>query len=215
VAAIPPSRPEVVALRDALLRYLDELGRPFRSAAGVVAGLQRVKLGWLGWLVVIPRLTADAFSTADRAWRGAAPATAQAATRRLVELTGKDLASAGQDVAWMVDQLRLLGARAAEWPLPERDPSHRLITRAELAMAAEALIGLVLNDRRTDDRLLAAAQGSYAVVARLQREQVERAVHRSLSGMLRLAKADQPPITEAGRRCTEAWIGWLDSSKKT
>jgi len=215
VATIPPSKPDVVALRDALLRYLDELARPFRSTALVVARLQRFKLGWLGSLVVLPRLTADAFTTANRAWRDETPASAQTATRRLAELTGKDPASAGQDVAWMVDQLRLLGARAAHWPLPEPDPSHRVITRAELDVAAEALIGLVRNDRRTDDPLLAAAQESYAVLARLQRERVERAVQWSLPRNLRLAKAEEPPIAEAGRRCQQAWIGWLDQQAAT
>jgi hypothetical protein len=221
VAASPSSNPGLVALRDALLRHLDELERPFRSTALVVARLQRFKLGWLGGLVVLPRLTADAFSTANRSWRGEAPASAQAATRRLVELTGKDPASAGGDVAWMVDQLRLLSARAADWPLPEPHPSHRLITRAELELAAEALIGLVRNDRYTDDRLLAATQESYAVLARLQRERAERFVERSSPRMrslprtLRLAKADQPPIAEAGRRCREAWIGWLDQQAAT
>lgn len=212
MAAIPSNKPDVAALRDALLRHLDELERPFRSAALVVVRLQRFKLGWL---VVLPRLTDDAFSTARHAWQGAAPASAQAATRRLAELTGKDLASAGQDVPWMVDQLGLLGARVPDWPSPEPDPSHRVITRAELEMAAEALIGLVLNDRRTDDPPLAAAQGSYAVLARLQRERVERAVQRSLPRMLRLAKAEEPPIAEAGRRCQEAWIRWLDQQAAT
>jgi hypothetical protein len=221
VAAIPPSNPEVVVLRDALLRHLDELARPFRSTALVVARLQRFKLGWLRWPVVLPRLTADAFSTANRSWRGEAPASAQAATRRLVELTGKDPASADRDVAWMTDQLRLLVAHAADWPLPRPDPSHRVITRAELAMAADALIGLVRNDRRTDDRLLAATQESYAVLARLQRESRERAMERSSPQMrsiprtVRLAKADQPPIAKAGRRCREAWIGWLDQQAAT
>ena len=121
----------------------------------------------------------------------------------------------------MTDQLGLLVARAADWPLPEPDPSHRLITRVELAMAAEVLIRLVLDDRRTDDRLLAAVQESYAVVARLQRESGGRAAERSspqirsIPRMVRLAKADQPPIAEAGRRCREAWIGWLDQQAAT
>jgi hypothetical protein len=221
VAASPSSNPAVVALRDALLRHLDELQRPFRSTALVVARLQRFKLGWLGGLVMLPRLTADAFSTANRSWRGEAPANAQAATRRLVELTGKDPASAGRDVAWMTDQLGLLGARAADWPLPRPDLSHRVITRAELAIAAEALIGLVRNNRRTDDRLLAATQESYAVLARLQRERTERFVERSSPRMrslprtLRLAKAEQPPIAEAARRCREAWTRWLDQQAAT
>jgi hypothetical protein len=86
VAASPSSNPAVVALRDALLRHLDEMARPFRSTALVVARLQCFKLGWLRWPVVLPRLTADAFSTANRSWRGETPASALAATRRLVAI---------------------------------------------------------------------------------------------------------------------------------
>jgi hypothetical protein len=180
VTALPPRGSDVAAVRDAVLHHLDELEAPFRSAARSTMRLHRFKLTWLAWLVLLPRLTLQALSVARHGWRGEswAPTSEHAAARRLVELTGKDTASAHEDVEWMVGQLGLLGYRPPDWPLPAPDPSERTITRAELEMVADALIGLVIQDRHTDDPLLAAAQDFYAAYEQVQEEQVEDSIER-------------------------------------
>lgn len=179
--------------------------------------LHRLKLDWLGWLVVFPRLALHALSVARHGWRGEswAPTSEHAATRRLVELTGKDTASAHEDVKWMVGQLRVLGYLPPDWPLPARDPSERTITRAELQMVADALIGLVLQDRHTDDPLLAAAQDFYAAYEQVHNEQVEQSIQRgpgwgSLRTERHLHETFEPRLTEASHGCRQAWIGWVD-----
>jgi hypothetical protein len=207
VAAIPPDEPDVAALRDALLHHLDELEQPFR----LLAAMPHRRL--LAWPVLLLRLNAMAFSTARHGWRGEswAPASEQAAMCRLVELTGKDPAGARQDVAWMVGQLGLLDARPPDLPLLEPDPSRRVITRAELEMVAGALIDLVLDDRRTDDPLLTAAQVSYAACEQLKKEVVEQsAPPGSLRRLRRIKEAYEPRRDEAQQRCREAWIRWVD-----
>jgi hypothetical protein len=204
-------------VRDAVLHHLDELELPFRSAARSAMRLHRFKLAWLAWLVLLPRLTLQALSVARHGRRGEswAPTSEHAATRRLVELTGKDTASAHEDVEWMVGQLGLLGYRPPNWPVPAHDPSERTITRAELEVVPDALIGLVLQDRHTDDPLLAATQDCYAAYEQVQREQVEHSVQRppgwvSLRMERHLHETYEPRLTEASRRCRQAWIGWLD-----
>lgn len=91
VAALPPHGSDVAGVRDAVLHHLDELQLPFRSAARSAMRLNRFKLAWLAWLVLLPRLTLQALSVARHGWRGEswAPTSEHAATRRLVELTGR------------------------------------------------------------------------------------------------------------------------------
>jgi hypothetical protein len=211
VPSIPSGQRDRGALRDAILHHLDELERPFRSAALAATPLRRFKLAWV---VLLPRLTAIALSTARHGWRGEswAPESEHAAMRRLVELTGKDPAAARQDAHWMVHQLGLLRPPAPDFPLPEADPSQRVITRAELERVADALIEVVLDDRRTDDPLLMEALSSYAACEQLQKEAVEQSVERpgSLRRLGPIQKAYERRRAEAERRCREAWARWLD-----
>jgi hypothetical protein len=204
-------------VRDAVLHHLDELDVPLRSAAGTAARLHRFKMAWLAGLVLLPRLMLQGLSVARHLWHGEswAPTSEHAATRRMVELTGKDAESAQQDVEWIVEQLRVLDYRPSDWPAPAPAPSERRITRTELEMAADALIGLVLHDRHTDDPLLAAAQDLYAAYEQVQEEQVEQSIQRPPGrGWLRterhLIETYQPRLTEASDRCRQAWIRWLD-----
>lgn len=90
-----------------------------------------------------------------------------------------------------------------------------MITRAELEMVADALIDLVIQDRYTDDPLLAAAQDFYTAYEQVQKEQVEQSVQRPPgSGSLRMERhlheTYEPRLTEASQRCRQAWIRWLD-----
>jgi hypothetical protein len=78
-------------------------------------------------------------------------------------------------------------------------------------MVADALIDLVLDDRRTDDPLLTAAQACCAACEQLRKEVVEQSVQPgSLRMLSRIKEAYEPRRDEAKQRCREAWIRWLD-----
>jgi hypothetical protein len=143
---VPPG--ELTTLREAVLRYHDDLSRGVANSrtANLMRRLDRLRLSWLAipWLLLVrvPVL------------RLGGPPGATASEEQAVALyrqdSGKDPLTARVEVGRLVRQLRPLDAPVDRAAQRRGVPP---VSRAQLRKAADALITYYRADRRTDDEL--------------------------------------------------------------
>jgi hypothetical protein len=197
----------LAALHAALLAFYDahtsafarqrpELSRRERLMS---QGLQRLHLQWLPVLGAL-------MVGAVRSMRRGREVSGQLwpVVRTYGELAGKDRHVAQAEVLRMTAQLRPLDSR-----LPMSGELPRPISRAELEVAADALLRFYVAGRHTDDPLLEATQAAYGEVEAIAEAMLDRAhgQDRSTSAQRR---EDREQQASANRRYVEAWLRWLD-----
>jgi hypothetical protein len=196
----------LAALRTALLAYYDEhtsvMGhQPLltRRERLMSQALERLRLKWLATAVAL-------VVVAVRSRRQGRPVFGDvwSVARQYGQLAGKDPDVARAEVSRIVKQLVPLDARmrlAGELP--------RQVTRAELELAADALLRFYVSGRQTDDPLLQATQAAYGEVDAILEAILDRTRGGDGSSSV-LRKQHREQHAAASRRYVEAWLGWLD-----
>ena len=85
----------------------------------------------------------------------------------------------------------------------------RPVSRAELEVAADALLRFYVAGRHTDDPLLEATQDAYGKVEAVTEAMLDR-VHGQNRSTSAQRREDRERQAAANRRYVEAWLRWLD-----
>lgn len=201
------SAQDLAALHAAVLLHHDEFVRmaPKPRSLRVARRFKRLRLSWL----LIPWYLVSAARFFLPAFRPGFPDREQQAVRLYRRLSGKDPHVARAEVSRIVMQLGMLDERLRD--LDEQHPgAPRGADPGELERAADALVGIYLAGRRTDDELLAQVEVAWADYEELTQQQFERAV-----GSKRRGRGGAEPMVDerveaAADRYRAAWRRWLD-----
>lgn len=204
--AVDTAAEELTALRDAVLRYHDEVHRPIADSRSMrlVRRLHRLRLSWLAipWAGL---LAARIFLLGGRP---AAQASEDQAVGLYRQHSRKDPLTARVEVGRLVLQLGPLDD-PVDWVGRDR-PGVPRVDRAELEAAADALIAYYLADRRTDDELLREALAVWAEYEELTEQVRERFAQRGvLRGHRETRDLDGEDLA-VRERYLVAWRRWLD-----
>jgi hypothetical protein len=202
-----PGEERLAALHAALLAFYDEHTSAFarqrpkltRRERLTSQGLRRLRLQWLPVLVAL-------VVGAVRSMRRGTEVSGQLwpVVRIYGELAGKDRHVAQAEVLRMTAQLRPLDSR-----LPMSGELPRPVSRAELEVAADALLRFYVAGRHTDDPLLEATQDAYGEVEAVAEAMLDR-VHGQDRSTSAQRREDRERQAAANRRYVEAWLRWLD-----
>ena len=201
-----PGEERLAALHAALLAFYDEHTSAFarqwpeltRRERLMSQGLQRLRLQWLPVLVTL-------VVGAVRSMRRDTEVSGQLwpVVRTYGELAGKDRHVAQAEVLRMTAQLRPLDSH-----LPMSGELPRPVSRAELEVAADALLRFYVAGPHTDDPLLEATQ-DYGEVEAVAEAMLDR-VHGQDRSTSAQRREDRERQAAANRRYVEAWLRWLD-----
>jgi hypothetical protein len=201
---------ELVALRAALLRYHEEfVGYVLsRSSARLQSRLERFHLSWLG----LPWMVIDMAAMFTRR----PPSQVDDAERQINELyrqvSGRDPEAARAEVDKIHRQLWSLDERI-RGPDDSRGGGARGADSAELAAAADALIGYYLKGRQTHDDLLSEIVAIEAERQELMQRTREGFESRGMLAGRRYARVLARQAELVGDRHLESWRRWLDQRK--
>jgi hypothetical protein len=198
---------ELIALRDAVLRYQAHLRQPFADFRGLrlAETLARWHLPWAAWLVAM-------LSGLRMVLSRRTPAL-QASGKRAVALyrhhTGQDPQVAWAEIHRLSLQLLVLGDG-----LDPADPSRSGLdsgrNRMDLEAAAEALVGYHLAGRRTDDALLGEVLAAWAAVEELEQPSRKQFVVWDWRRKRPTVDAKDGAGSASRERYLTAWRRWLD-----
>jgi hypothetical protein len=205
---------DLAVIREAILAALDEQAAYFGrlvgpKAARVAARLHRRRLGWL----MAPWFLVSLVRGLPTAFRPPPWPCERHAIRRYAEASGQDLDLAETEVRRIMLQLMALHEGMPGHCYDDDRPKLAPVTRAELALAADALVRFHLAGRHTDDPLLAEVQATWNASDRFSREFAHAVGEHGFREARRRERASRQQEQEARDRVREAWQRWLDQQQ--